>query len=83
MLIRALGHWDWMMGNVPTLRRMFRGLAINFSLPPRVFLIAPQFSTRVRRAAHSIAQLQIDWVRCHFVEAPGQPAIFFEHLSAD
>jgi hypothetical protein len=83
ILIRALSHWDWMMGNVPTLRRMFRGLAINFSLQPRVFLIAPQFSTRMRRAAHPMAQLPIDWVRYHLVEAPGQPAIFFEHLSAD
>jgi len=79
-LIRALGHFDWAVGNVPNLRRMFRGLAINFSLQPRLFLLAPQFSPRVRRAARQITLLQIDWVRYHFVETPGRTGIFFERL---
>lgn len=83
LLIRALGHVDWAADNVPNLRRMFRGLAINFSLQPRLVLIAPQFSSRVRRAARQIARLQIDWVRYHLVETPGHAGIFFERLSTD
>ena len=44
LLIRGLSQVDWMLGNVPNLRRMFRGNAINFSLQPRLFLLAPRFS---------------------------------------
>jgi len=83
LLIRGLGQVDWVVANVPTMRRMFRGQAINFSLPPRLFLLAPQFSTRVRRAARQITGLQIDWVRYHFVEMPGRAGIFFERLSTE
>ncbi|MGH7499857.1 MAG: hypothetical protein ACREL3_13520, partial [Gemmatimonadales bacterium] len=46
LLIRGLGHFDWVLRNVPNLRRMFRGQAINFSLEPRLVLLAPQFSSR-------------------------------------
>lgn len=83
LLIRGLGQVDWVVANVPNLRRMYRGQAINFSLPPRLFLLAPQFSSRVRRAACQITRLQIDWVRYHFVETPGRAGIFFERLSTE
>jgi hypothetical protein len=83
LLIRGLGHFDWVVQNVPNVRRMFRGQAINFSRQPRLFLVAPQFSSRVRRVARQITCLQIDWVRYHFVETPGRPGIFFERLPAE
>ena len=83
LLIRGLGHLDWVVRNVPNLRRMFRGQAINFSLPPRLFLLAPQFSSRVRCVARQITSLQIDWVRYHLVETPGRAGILFEPLSAE
>jgi hypothetical protein len=81
--MRGLGHFDWVVRNVPNVRRMFRGQAINFSLQPRLFLLAPQFSTRVRRAARQITGLRIDWVRYHFLETPGRAGIFFERLSTE
>jgi hypothetical protein len=83
LLIRGLSHLDWVVRNVPNLRRMFRGQAINFSLPPRLFLLAPQFSSRVRCVARQITSLQIDWVRYHLVETPGRAGILFEPLSAE
>lgn len=83
LLIRGLGHFDWVVRNVPNVRRMFRGQAINFSLQPRLFLLAPQFSPRVRCAARQITRLQIDWVRYHLVETPGRAGILFEPLSAE
>ncbi|MGH7630107.1 MAG: hypothetical protein ACREOF_12150 [Gemmatimonadales bacterium] len=83
LLIRGLGHVDWVVRNVPNVRRMYRGQAINFSLQPRLVLLAPQFSPTVRCAARPITQLQIDWVRYHFVETPGRAGIFFERLSAE
>jgi hypothetical protein len=83
LLLRGLDHVDWVIGNLPNLRRMYRGQAINFSLEPRLFLLAPQFSARVRRVAGRIPQTRIDWVRYHLVETPGGPGMFFEHLSAE
>ncbi len=80
LLIRGLGHVDWMVGNVPNLRRMFRGNAINFSLPPRLFLVAPQVSSRVRCAGRQVASPEIEWVRYHLVEMPGRAGILFERL---
>src|SRR5690242_3535553 len=70
LLIRGLGHVDWVVANVPNLRRMFHGQAINFSLEPRLMLLAPRFSSRVSRAARQVAHIQIAWVRYHFVETP-------------
>jgi hypothetical protein len=83
LLLRGLDHFDWVVGNLPNLRRMFRGQAINFQLEPRLFLLAPQFSARVRRVASRIPHPRIDWVRYQLVEAPGRPGIFFEPLSAE
>jgi hypothetical protein len=83
LLIRGLAHVDWMVGNVPNLRRMFRGNAINFSLHPRLFLVAPRFSSRVRYAGRQVASPEIKWVRYHLVETPGRAAILFEHLAEE
>jgi hypothetical protein len=83
LLMRGLAHRDWVDRNLPSLRRMFRGQAINFSLPPKLFLVAPQFSPRVRCAARQITGLQVAWVRFHLVETPGRPGILFEALAAE
>lgn len=83
LLIRGLGHFDWVLRNVPNLRRMFRGQAINFSLEPRLVLVAPQLSSRLSSAARQLTRPQISWVRYHFVETPGRPGILFEPLPAE
>jgi hypothetical protein len=83
LLIRGLGHFDWMVANLPNVRRMFRGQAINFSLEPRLFLLAPHFSSRLRCAARQIQRPRIDWVRYTCVDVSGQPGIFFEPLAAE
>jgi hypothetical protein len=83
LLLRGLDHFDWVVGNLPNLRRMFRGQAINYSLEPRLFLVAPQFSPRLRRVASRIPRPRIDWVRYQLVETPGRPGIFFEALPAE
>jgi hypothetical protein len=83
LLIRGLGHVDWMVGNVPLLRRMFRGHAINFSLHPRLLLFAPAFSARVRYAARQAASPEIEMIRCHLAETPAGAGIFLERLPAE
>jgi hypothetical protein len=83
LLIRGLSHFDWVVRNLLNVRRMFRGQAINFSLEPRLFLLAPQFSSRLSCVARQIPRPRIDWVRYHFVETPGRPGVFFEPLAAE
>jgi len=80
ILVRGLGHADWVVGNVANLRRMFPGNTINYSLRPRLLLIAPDLSFRVTRAAQQVTGLRIDWVRYHAVETGGRPGILFELL---
>jgi hypothetical protein len=83
LLVRGLGHADWIAGNVPNLRRMFRGVAINFSLPPRLMLLAPQFSARMRCAGRQVTGVQISWIRYLLVETPGRTGILFEATAGD
>jgi hypothetical protein len=83
LLVRGLSHADWVIENVPNLRNMFRGLAINFSLAPRLFLLAPRFSTRMMSAARQIERIRIDWIRYQVVESPGGTGILFERAVAD
>ena len=80
LLLRGLGHLDWVSANLSNVRRMFRGQAINFSIAPRLVLLAPQFSPRVRCAARQITQLRIAWVCYHLVETPDRPGILFEPI---
>jgi hypothetical protein len=83
LLMRGLGHFDWVVRNLPNVRRMFRGQAINFTLQPRVVLLAPQFSARMRCVARQITRPHIYCVRYHFVEEPGRAGILFEAVSAE
>jgi hypothetical protein len=83
LLIRGLGHFDWVVRNIPNLRRMFRGQAINFSLQPRVVLLTPQFSPRMRCVVRQITRPPIHLVRYHLVETPGRAGIFFEPVPAE
>ena len=83
LLLRGLGHVDWMIGNVPLLRRLYRGTPINFSLPPRLILLAPAFSARIRYAARQVASPEIEWIRYHLVETPAGAGIFLERLPVE
>jgi hypothetical protein len=83
ILVRGLGHFDWMVANLPNVRRMFRGQAINISLEPRLLLLAPHFSSRLRCAARQIQRPRIDWVRYTWVDVSGQPGVLLEALPAD
>lgn len=78
LLLRGIGHFDWVVRNMPNVQRMYREQAVNFSLPPRLFLVAPQFSPLLRSVARQITRPQIHWVRYHTVNASGGPGILFE-----
>ena len=78
LLLRGIGHFDWVVRNMPNVQRMYREQAVNFSLPPKLFLLAPQFSPLLRSVARLITNPQIHWVRYHTVNASGGPGTLFE-----
>ena len=80
LLLRGIGHFDWIVRNIPTIRRMYQGQVINFSLQPRLFLVAPEFSPLSRCVTRHIRSLQIDCLKYHTVALPGGAGIFLEHI---
>src|SRR5262249_7137350 len=83
LLLRGLGHVDWVVRNLRNVQRMYRDQAIDVSLQPRLFLLAPQFSPSVRCVARQISRLPIHWIRYLTVDAAGGPAILFEPVAAE
>ena len=81
LLLRGLGHLDWIASNTETIRRMCPAQAVGTVLPPRLILVAPQFSLLARRAMRLLTRPQIRWVRYHAVETPAGPGILFEPVS--
>jgi hypothetical protein len=78
LLVRGIGHFHWIVENLPLVRRMYSEQSINFSVQPRLFLLAPQFSPLIRSCARQIARPRINWVRYHVIEASGVPGVLFE-----
>jgi hypothetical protein len=78
MLLRAVSQYDWIVGHVPILRKLYQGQVINFSSPPRIFLVAPEFSQQLTCAAHCIQSPRIGCYRYRAIAVPSGTAILFE-----
>jgi hypothetical protein len=83
LLVRGLGHFDWLVSNMPNLQRMYPARGADFSRPPRLVLLAPQFSPLLRRAMRQIVRPRISWGRYHTVETPGGPEIAIEPVAGE
>lgn len=80
LLLRGIAHLDWVVRNIPLLRRMYPGQVINFSLQPRLFLLAPEFSPLFRCAVRHITSLPIHCFQYHAVGLPEGTGIFCEQV---
>jgi hypothetical protein len=83
LLLRGLGHVDWILRNTQAVQRMCPGQAFDASLTPRLILLAPQFSPLLRRLMRQLTRPQIHWVRYHAVETPAGPGILFEPVAGE
>jgi hypothetical protein len=83
LLLRGIAHFDWINRHLPIVRRMCRGLAINFSLQPRLFLISPGFSPVLESASRHINRPRIDWIKYRLLITPAGPGIFFERIAGN
>jgi hypothetical protein len=79
LLLRGIGHLDWLVRNIPNLVRMYQGQVIDFSNQPRLFLVAPEFSALFQRAARQFTSLRIDCLKYHSVALAGGTGVLFEH----
>ena len=80
LLLRGIGHFDWIVRNIANVRRMFQGQTINFSLQPRLFLVAPEFSPLFQCVTRHITSPQIHCLKYHAIALPGGAGIFFEQV---
>ena len=83
LLVRGLGHVDWVLRNTQNVQRMYPAQAFDASLPPRLVLLAPQFSAVLRRAIRQLTHPPIQWVRYHTVDTPAGVGILFEPVTAE
>ena len=78
LLLRGIDHADWIVRNSTIVRRMYHAHSINFTLPPRLLLVAPDFSPLFRSVAGHVASLQIECLKYHAIALSGGTGIFFE-----
>jgi len=83
LVLRGIGHFDWVVRNLPIVRRMYQGRAINFSTEPRLLLLAPDFPPLALSAARQVPRPRLGLVRYRFVETSGGPGVFFERVEAE
>jgi hypothetical protein len=83
LLLRGLGHVDWLARNVPLVQRLCPGQAFDTSLTPRMILLAPHFSPVLRRVMRPLSRQPVQWVRYHAVETSAGPAILLEPVAGD
>jgi hypothetical protein len=78
LLLRGIGHFDWIARNIPIVRRMYQGRVINFAAPPRLFLVAPDFSPLLKCAAQRSASPKVSCFGYRTVGISGGVGILFE-----
>jgi hypothetical protein len=83
LLLRGLGHADWLVRNAQNIQRMCPAQTLDTSLPPRVVLLAPQFSTVLRRVMRQLTHPAIQWFRYHSVDTPAGVGILFEPVTGE
>jgi hypothetical protein len=80
LLLRGLGHCDWLQNNIRNIRRMYPGETIALPSQPPLFLVAPRFSSMALSAARQLTQSQIHWVRYQAFDTGGSTGISFEPM---
>ncbi len=80
LLMTGIAHFDWLVRNIPLLKRVYGVHGIDFASQPRVFLVAPRFSEVLRRVASRIVYPQIACFRYHTATIPEGTSVFFERV---
>jgi hypothetical protein len=79
----SLDHTEWIARNLAVVLKTYRGQPVDFSAPPRLVLVAHDFSRAFRNAIRQIAVPEVTCVRCHGLDVAGWTGIFFERIAGD
>jgi hypothetical protein len=79
LLLRGIAHIDWIVRNLPIVRRMYQGRVVNYSAPPRLFLVAPGFSPLFKCAARRSENPRVHCFAYRAASVSGGVGIFFEN----
>jgi hypothetical protein len=82
LLVRGLGHFDWIVRNHSIVKRMYPEQPIDFSLQPRLILVAPEFSPLLRSVVRLIAVPRIHCMKYHAVGMDGDAGVYFERIQS-
>jgi len=80
LVARGLSHIDWVVRNIPTVRRLYPAWPIDASRQPRLALVAPRFSLALRSGIRQITVPAIACFRYCEVDLPGEAGILVERL---
>jgi len=80
LLLRGLGHFEWMVRNHSIVNRMYREQPIDFSLQPRLMLVAPEFSPLTRSVVRLITAPRIHCLKYHSFGLAEGAGVFFERV---
>jgi hypothetical protein len=78
MLMRGICHCDWLTRNAGIVRRMYRGVPIDYVCNPRLFLVAPEFSALHRSVTSWISNPHITCFKYHAVAVRDGAGILIE-----
>ena len=78
LLVLALAQASWLRTNAELLGRAFRA---DFTLSPRIVLIAAVFGDTLTAAAASVHLLRLELVECRCFDADGERAFSFEPVA--
>jgi len=81
LLLRALGHFDWLTRHMTIVQHMYHGHDIDLDARARIILIAPGFSPLVMCAARQITCAKVDCLVYRAVQVPGGAGLLVERVS--
>jgi hypothetical protein len=77
LLLRGISHLGWVLGNMGLVRRMYQGQRVNFSLQPRLVLVAPSYSPLFGSVARQITS-HTRLLTYRVVDVPGGTGLLLE-----
>ena len=83
LLLRGLGHVDWLARHLPLVRHMYSASAIDFSEELRLVFVAPGFSSLFISAIRSLTGPDIACFRYRSVRISSGAGILFEQVDCD
>lgn len=79
-ILRGIACFDWIVRNTPIVRRMYQGRVINYSAPPRLFLVAPGFSPLLKCVAQRSTNPRVSCFAFRAVASAGGVGMLFEQV---